>query len=30
MLALRSGPSLGEYYFNRKVMDCSRCDSRRI
>lgn len=30
MLALRSGPSWGEYYFNRQVMDGSQCDSRRI
>lgn len=30
MLALRSDPSLGEYYFNCQVMDYSQCDSRRI
>ena len=30
MLALRSDPSLGEYYLNCQVMDCSQCDSRRI
>ena len=30
MPALRSDPSWGEYYFNRQVMDCSQCDSRRM